>query len=718
MNIFALNLPLLRVNKHNKAPAETHGVNDAKKGRKELEFVNHNIGVACGDGLIVIDVDPRNGGFETLAALESLHGRLPATWTVDTANRGRHFYFKGEMKSISFNGVDIQGKGKYVVAPPSAYPYGDYMWLSDQAPWECELAELPAWVKNLSKQNTRIGQQIGEGEVWNGNWERVEKELIYLTPKLAYKHWVEIGMALHWTGHEKAYETFIKWSRGDLYIRGEKYENFDEEACHRAWKSFKQGGGVTIGTLFEACRDEYSVWKDEFDPDYLYDTWVPPEDDHENEQEKDDFLKNNINLPEIKSPLISQLILGIKESAYLPNDEFAYGAAFAIMSAITQRGFVLDFFEGKTSTYSIILGPPACGKESYLNSVISTITDVHDFLLGDEIRSDQAMKEVLEEYPSRIVCLDEFPDRLAQAFNPKRSGDNNEYKVAMLYKELWSVKEIMPGSRVKTSNKAKSIKKVIRPCLSLFGAGTYDKISECMDSPEFIDGGLLSRLDMWVIKERIDVENDKIKKLDYSLKKKLKALFEVGCGGSSVVSTGSDSGKMVPDRKVIMKLSKCGLEAFKKFKSQCLISMGKANPKIRSLYDRASEKALRYGTMIAIGRGSFDVEASDVETGAEIAKHLVVNAKNLINVVSDSSESKAFKKACEDLYKFCSKRGVKSFTRYGFTNSSHTFKKKFSTKQKNDFFNELKDLELISMESKARGEITSFEKLDKFLKGF
>lgn len=61
---------------------------------------NFNIGVLTGpaSGVLVIDVDPKSGGLETLASWVEEHGPLPKTLTVLTGRfgdvRGKHLYFR------------------------------------------------------------------------------------------------------------------------------------------------------------------------------------------------------------------------------------------------------------------------------------------------------------------------------------------------------------------------------------------------------------------------------------------------------------------------------------------------------------------------------------------------------------------------------------------------------------------------------------------------
>ena len=118
------------------------------------EFPNANVGIATGDGLVVVDIDPRHGGDVALAALELEHGPLPETVTVDTGGGGVHYYFKepaGEKLRNSAGligeGIDVRANGGYVVAPPSVHPSGGvYNWRAGHGPDDLAVAELPRWI--------------------------------------------------------------------------------------------------------------------------------------------------------------------------------------------------------------------------------------------------------------------------------------------------------------------------------------------------------------------------------------------------------------------------------------------------------------------------------------------------------------------------------------------------------------------------------------------
>lgn len=88
--------------------------------------LDFNIGIATGAGLMVVDVDNKDGksGTTALESLELRHGDLPETFTVGTASGGEHLYFRlppgnyvPNSASKLGGGLDIRGDGGYVVGP-------------------------------------------------------------------------------------------------------------------------------------------------------------------------------------------------------------------------------------------------------------------------------------------------------------------------------------------------------------------------------------------------------------------------------------------------------------------------------------------------------------------------------------------------------------------------------------------------------------------------
>ena len=88
-----------------------------------------NIGVHA-DGLLVIDVDPKKGGYDSLTQIEEF---LEATYEVETPSGGRHIYYRAPDGVALRNGVDVLGPGLdvrttngYLVGPGSRTAAGNY----------------------------------------------------------------------------------------------------------------------------------------------------------------------------------------------------------------------------------------------------------------------------------------------------------------------------------------------------------------------------------------------------------------------------------------------------------------------------------------------------------------------------------------------------------------------------------------------------------------
>ena len=96
-----------------------------------------NVGIVTGppSGIFVLDVDPLHDGPQRLQELQQTHGPLPPTYTVQTGSGGWHLYFS--LHNVDFEvtnsrgslplGLDIRGRGGFVVAPPSISARGRYI---------------------------------------------------------------------------------------------------------------------------------------------------------------------------------------------------------------------------------------------------------------------------------------------------------------------------------------------------------------------------------------------------------------------------------------------------------------------------------------------------------------------------------------------------------------------------------------------------------------
>lgn len=138
-----------------KIPLTEHGLRDATVNpavirRMWARWPAANVGAAVPDDVVVIDIDPRHGGSNSIRGLEDEHGPLPTTLTCRTggSDAGRHLWFRrppGELHLHPRPGIDLRiGGAHYVVCPPSIHPESGrrYTWVRRS----CPIAAMPSWL--------------------------------------------------------------------------------------------------------------------------------------------------------------------------------------------------------------------------------------------------------------------------------------------------------------------------------------------------------------------------------------------------------------------------------------------------------------------------------------------------------------------------------------------------------------------------------------------
>jgi hypothetical protein len=136
-----------------KRPLTTNGHHDASRNLDQItawwtRWPQAMIGAPVPESLLVIDIDPRNGG--SLTELQTLTGLLPATLTAWSGRNdgGRHLYYLRPVGPLSSTrlpkGIDLKANG-YCIVPPSIHPAsGLPYWWEDR-----EFARLPAALREF-----------------------------------------------------------------------------------------------------------------------------------------------------------------------------------------------------------------------------------------------------------------------------------------------------------------------------------------------------------------------------------------------------------------------------------------------------------------------------------------------------------------------------------------------------------------------------------------
>lgn len=144
-----------------------------------------NIGIPTAN-FIVLDVDPRKGGDDTLAALE-LTEDFPATVESITWSGGTHRIYALPPHTVAGNrvnlwpGIDIRSYGGLIVAPGSTIDNCEYRWREGHSPADLRPALAPQWlidkVRAPRPKAKNAGERIVEADeiAWDKALEYIER---------------------------------------------------------------------------------------------------------------------------------------------------------------------------------------------------------------------------------------------------------------------------------------------------------------------------------------------------------------------------------------------------------------------------------------------------------------------------------------------------------------------------------------------------------------
>jgi putative DNA primase/helicase len=222
-----------------KTPLTPHSFQDATRDPLKIqrwwgERPSALVGMPTGhvSGVYIVDPDaPTDGRPDGLGAwgeLEAKHGELE-TFTVRSANGGRHFYLQHEAGYTNSSGglppgIDVRGEGGFVIAPGCRLPDGRGWTIIKEA----GLRPLPDWLKGVvqPKWETEAREPSEPGETPAGRRELASICLrLSATPngrqyKELYRLAAEAGSLVG------AGDVDLETARAELLAAGESMANF------------------------------------------------------------------------------------------------------------------------------------------------------------------------------------------------------------------------------------------------------------------------------------------------------------------------------------------------------------------------------------------------------------------------------------------------------------------------------------------------------------
>ena len=209
-----------------------------------------NIALALPPGLLVVDIDPRNGGDDSLLTLPG----FPDTVEALTGGGGRHIYLtyppdRPKPPAKLAPGIDIKASGGYVLLSPSLHvSERRYEWEASSQPTDMPIAEAPDWLLKRIVERKSAQRPEAPGTPLPPTQVEDIRQALAVIPADDREIWLKVGMALRSTGAgEQAYGLWDGWSQTS--------DKYDPEDQWRVWNSLNSEG-ITLNTLFHRASEE------------------------------------------------------------------------------------------------------------------------------------------------------------------------------------------------------------------------------------------------------------------------------------------------------------------------------------------------------------------------------------------------------------------------------------------------------------------------------
>lgn len=351
-------------------------------------------------GLLVIDVDARNGGVESLARLlDAIPTIAGAGMIVETGSGGgsKHFYFSLPADAAlsthlaEYPGVDFKSSG-YVVGPGSLHASGGQYALLVGSPGDIMPAP-PELIERLRKRE-RIRAEIS-GKHIDISIGDVADMLRYIDPD-DYDRWVRVGMAIHDVTCGAGLDLWDTWSQGsDKYRVG---------VCDNKWHSFgKSQTIVSFGTLAHYAQEGGWQFPVEFESPESFDFC---------DTARHDGLPIDISGVDLLRPpgFVGELAAWISSQSRRPREYLAVAAALQSVGNIIGLNYV-DGSDGVTSNlFTFCVAGSATGKESIQQAAaqIHQIAGLAPACHGTIKSEQEIMRNLAIRHQAAFYVIDEI----------------------------------------------------------------------------------------------------------------------------------------------------------------------------------------------------------------------------------------------------------------------------------------------------------------------
>lgn len=382
-----------------------------KMGRYESGY-----GVLC-RGLLVVDVDARNGGVQSFEQmLQDIPEIAGAGLIVDTGSGGgsKHLYFSLPEEGSAllqhlpqYKGIDFKSSG-FVVGPCSKHVSGGKYTVAVGSPYDID--DAPNALLDLLKKPDRHVAIVDGFDVHVSN-DDIYGMIGFIDPDCDYDVWVSVGMAIHHStgGASEGFAIWDKWS-----AKGGKYP--DSPSLYKRWHSFgKSANPVTLGTLiYHASKGGW-----------IAPVTFTPEDFQGTQSEQKNGLPLDISGVDLTRPpgFVGRVTDWINSQCRKPRENLAVGAALSVVSNAIGLRYTDEKDRVNANLFCFCVAGSGTGKESILGAQ----TQIHTALgLGPAthglLKSEQEVVRNIIRHQPCYLLMDEVGIFMQKLMNSERSG--------------------------------------------------------------------------------------------------------------------------------------------------------------------------------------------------------------------------------------------------------------------------------------------------------
>ena len=250
-----------KAGKHPQSELVPHGHQDATVDEQVIKDwwatdPDAGIGISLAEsGLLALDIDPQNGGVDSLAQLEAEHGVMHSDCTAVTQGGGEHRLFTAD-EDMTYpgtlgKGLDLKHHG-YICVAPTLGPSGDYKWQQGRSPLSqtrpAKPSPLPQLIASKARPpvNYSLTERGGVPVATAQTFDDLRSALKHVDAD-DYTTWVNVGMVLKPYG-ENGYKIWTEWAATS--------EKFDAAAQRRKWeRDISTPHSITYRSIFRMAID-------------------------------------------------------------------------------------------------------------------------------------------------------------------------------------------------------------------------------------------------------------------------------------------------------------------------------------------------------------------------------------------------------------------------------------------------------------------------------